>query len=100
MQLNNKFFNRRHGFFHSKSSSLSIPQYLSPKFTDLWAKYPTRFPIARKYETFPSLQLVHTEKKGGTLPLKFANLGLKYWGHDETYLWQCLKINLSIYSVL
>jgi hypothetical protein len=24
--------------------------------------------------------LVHTEKKGGTLPLKFANLGLKYWG--------------------
>jgi hypothetical protein len=46
----------------------------------LWAKYPTRFPIARKYETFPSLLFIHTEKKGGTLPLKFANLGLKYWG--------------------
>jgi hypothetical protein len=40
----------------------TCPQYLSPKFTKLWAKYPTRFPIARNYETFPSLLLVHTEK--------------------------------------
>jgi hypothetical protein len=36
------------------------PQYLSPEFTNLWAMYPTKYPIARKYETFPSLLLVHT----------------------------------------
>jgi hypothetical protein len=35
-------------------------QYLSPEFTNLWAMYPTKYPIARKYETFPLLLLVHT----------------------------------------
>jgi hypothetical protein len=53
---------------------------LSPKFTNFCSKYRTRIPIARKYETFPSFLLVNTEKKGGTVPLKFANLGLKDWG--------------------
>jgi hypothetical protein len=58
--------------------SLKIcPQSLSPKFTNLRAKCPVRFPIGKKCETIPSLVLVPTEKVGGTLPLKFANLGLK-----------------------
>jgi hypothetical protein len=64
-------------FWLSKTSS---PQSLSLKLTNLLAK---RLPIARKYETFPSLLLVHTEKMCGTLPLKFANLGLKDWGQTR-----------------
>jgi hypothetical protein len=66
------------------TNKMTCPQSLSPKFTNLWAKYPTRYTIARKYETFASLLLVHTEKKGDTLPLKSANLGLKDWGLELT----------------
>jgi hypothetical protein len=35
-----------------------------------------KLPMARKYEIFPLLLLVHTEKAGCTLPLNSANLGL------------------------
>jgi hypothetical protein len=40
----------------------------------LVGKVPTQrnVPIARKYETFLSLLLIHTEKFGGNLGLKFA----------------------------
>jgi hypothetical protein len=65
---------------HCSCSYQICPQSLSLKFTNLWAKYPTRFPIARKYETLPSLLMVNTEKVGRTLLLEFANLRLKDWG--------------------
>jgi hypothetical protein len=39
--------------------------------------------LARNYETFPLLLFVHTGKVCGTLPLKFANFGLKNWGQDR-----------------
>jgi hypothetical protein len=50
----------------SEAAKEASPQSESPKFTNLLAKYTTNYPIARRYETFPSLLLVHTEKVCGT----------------------------------
>jgi hypothetical protein len=69
--------------FFSRVSSIDMinirpcPKFLSP---NLWVINPMRFPKARKFETFPSLLLVHTEKVDDSIPLKFVNLGLKDWG--------------------
>jgi hypothetical protein len=55
----------------------SCPQSSSPKFTNFWAKYPTKFSMARKYGTFPSLLLVHTEKSVVLYPSNILSWNLK-----------------------
>jgi hypothetical protein len=48
------------------NSVSTCPQSLSPKFTNLWAKYPTRFPIARKYESMGMWWLSWLRQLGDT----------------------------------
>jgi hypothetical protein len=58
----------------------TCPQSGSPKFTNSWANFSTKCPIARKYPAFSSFLLVHTEKADSTLPHESVNLERKDWG--------------------